>query len=34
MVHEGDWQVVKTDDEGLLPVAPTYSFLGMPRGPD
>jgi hypothetical protein len=34
MVHEGDWQVVKTDDEGLLPVAPTYSFLSMPRGPD
>ena len=33
MVHEGGWQVVKTDDEGLLPVGPMHVF-GLPRGPD
>jgi hypothetical protein len=31
-VHEGDWQLVKTDD-GIIPVAPTVTF-GLPRGPD
>ena len=35
MVHEGGWQLVKTDEDGLLPVAPMLSFgLPMPRGPD
>jgi hypothetical protein len=33
MVHEGEWQVVKTDDGELLPVAPMHVF-GLPRGPD
>ena len=26
MVHEGGWQVIKTEDEGLLPVAPMVVF--------
>jgi Domain of unknown function (DUF222) len=35
MVHEGEWQLVKTEADGLLPVAPTHSFFGsLPRGPD
>jgi hypothetical protein len=35
MVHEGEWQLVKTDTDGLLPVAPRHSFFGgLPRGPD
>src|SRR5205823_794361 len=33
MVHEGGWQIVKTESDGLLPVAPMHIF-GMPRGPD
>ena len=33
MVHEGGWQIVKTEDGDLLPVAPMLRF-GMPRGPD
>jgi hypothetical protein len=33
MVHEGGWQIVKTDDQGLLPVAPMHVF-GLARGPD
>ncbi|TMF71414.1 MAG: hypothetical protein E6I17_01150 [Chloroflexi bacterium] len=33
MVHEGNWQIIKTESEGLLPVAPMLGF-GMPRGPD
>jgi hypothetical protein len=32
-VHEGGWQLVKTDDGRLVPVAPTVTF-GKPRGPD
>jgi hypothetical protein len=32
-VHEGGWQLVKTDDGRILPVAPTPTF-GWPRGPD
>ncbi len=31
-VHEGSWQLVKTDDGRLLPVAPTIAF-GLPPGP-
>jgi uncharacterized protein DUF222/HNH endonuclease len=33
MVHEGDWQIVKTDD-GFIPIAPSYFGSCMPRGPD
>jgi len=33
MVHEGEWQVVKSD-EGLMPIAPSYFSPWMPRGPD
>ena len=33
LVHEGNWQLVKTDDGEIMPVAPTMIF-GMPRGPD
>ena len=33
MVHKGNWQIIKTECEGLLPVAPMLGF-GMPRGPD
>jgi len=33
MVHEGGWQILRTDTDGLLPVAPMLTF-GMPRGPN
>ena len=33
LVHEGGWQLIKTDDGELLSVAPTTTF-GLPRGPD
>lgn len=33
LAHEGRWQLVKTDDGRLLPIAPTVTF-GYPRGPD
>ena len=33
MVHEGDWQIVKTDD-GYLTIPPTVTFSPRPRGPD
>jgi len=33
MVHEGGWQIVKSDADGILPVAPMHT-LGLPRGPD
>jgi hypothetical protein len=33
LVHEGEWQLVKTDDGRLMPIAPTIVF-GQPRGPD
>ena len=33
MVHEGGWQIIKTDTDGLLPVAPMLTF-GRPRAPD
>jgi hypothetical protein len=35
MVHEGAWQLVKTDKGGLLTVPPTFGFLKYgARGPD
>jgi uncharacterized protein DUF222/HNH endonuclease len=34
MVHEGNWQIVRTDD-GYLPIAPSYfGSWSLPRGPD
>jgi hypothetical protein len=33
MVHEGGWQLIKTDDEQIITIAPTVTF-GLPRGPD
>ncbi len=32
-VHEGGWQLVKTDEGRVLPIAPTPTF-GFPRAPD
>lgn len=34
MVHEGDWQIVKTDDGRIVPIPPTVTFGQYPRGPD
>jgi hypothetical protein len=33
MVHEESWQLVKTDDGQIMPIAPTLTF-GRPRAPD
>jgi hypothetical protein len=33
MVHEGGWQLIKTEDRQIVAVAPTISF-GFARGPD
>ena len=33
MVHEGDWQLIKTDEGKMMTVAPTITF-GVARGPD
>ena len=33
LAHEGGWQIVKTDQGELLPVAPAH-FFRVPRGPD
>lgn len=33
LVHEGGWQLVRTDEGRLMPIAPTVTF-GYPRGPD
>ena len=34
MVHEGNWQMVRTDDGNLLTIPPTLTFGPSPRGPD
>jgi len=35
MVHEGGWQLVKTDGAQLLTIPPTFSFnQRFARGPD
>jgi hypothetical protein len=34
MVHEGDWQIVRTDDGRILTIPPTTQFQQLPRGPD
>ena len=33
MVHEGSWQLVKTQESEVVAIAPTITF-GLPRGPD
>jgi hypothetical protein len=34
MVHEGDWQIVRTDDGRMLTIPPTMSLGPRSRGPD
>ena len=34
LVHEGGWQLVRTDDGRLLAVAPLHDVLGRARAPD
>ena len=34
MVHEGGWQIVRTDDGRLLTIPPLTGFEPRPRGPD
>jgi hypothetical protein len=34
LVHEGNWQMVRTEDGGILTVPPTLTFGPSPRGPD
>jgi Domain of unknown function (DUF222) len=34
MVHEGGWQLIRTDDGALMTIAPTVTFGPRPRGPD
>jgi len=33
MVHEGGWQLVKTQESEVVAIAPTITF-GLPRRPD
>src|SRR2546426_6991093 len=33
MVHEGGWQLIKTEERQIMTIAPTVTF-GLPRGPD
>jgi len=33
MVHEGGWQLIKTQESEVVAIAPTITF-GLPRGPD
>ena len=33
MVHEGGWQLIKTQEGETVSIAPTITF-GLPRGPD
>ncbi len=33
MVHEGGWQLIRTEDRQIVTIAPTVTF-GLPRGPD
>ena len=34
LVHEGNWQLVKTDDGRMMPIPTTVTFGPRPRGPD
>lgn len=33
LVHEGGWQLVRTDGDGVMPIAPTFQFVRS-RSPD
>ena len=33
MVHEGGWQLIKTEHQKIVTIAPTITF-GLPQGPD
>jgi hypothetical protein len=34
LVHEGNWQMVRTEDGRILTIPPTLTFGPSPRGPD
>jgi hypothetical protein len=34
MVHEGGWQIVRTDDSRMITIPPPTGFELRPRGPD
>ena len=34
VVHEGGWQIIRSDDGHLLTIPPTLTFGPSPRGPD
>jgi hypothetical protein len=34
MVHEGEWQIIRSDDGQILTIAPSVTFGPLPRGPD
>jgi hypothetical protein len=34
MVHEGEWQIVRSDDGRMLTIPPITAFQRLPRGPD
>jgi hypothetical protein len=34
LVHEGNWQMVRTEDGGIQTIPPTLTFGPSPRGPD
>ena len=34
MVHEGGWQIVRSDDGRMLAIPPATEFQRLPRGPD
>ncbi len=34
MVHEGGWQIIRSDDGPMLTIPPTTTFGRLPRGPD
>jgi hypothetical protein len=34
MIHEGSWQLVRSDDGRMLAIPPTVTFGPSPRGPD
>ena len=34
MVHEGGWQIIRSDDRRMLTIPPTTTFGRLPRGPD
>ena len=34
MVHEGEWQIVRTDEGDILTIPPVSALQRLPRGPD